>query len=267
MNESVDDRPILFCVPHAGGSATAFMKWRKLLEDLVEVVPVELAGRGVRMREPLMRSASGSGADVAAKIDEHLLTRGVGRDYFIWGHSMGSLVTYEAYNTLRWIRAGREDNGEPVTPAHIVFSGRTAPHIRVSDTSYYLLEDDDDFISAVDTYGGRTGDTLRASRELRDMFLPILRADFEVSETYVWADPGSKIDSQVTILNGADDQSITHSNLSAWQDLVEKPINEHQVPGGHFFLYEQDDLVWKVVKAAVAALPVRNYSTTGKAPR
>ena len=265
-----DTRPILFCVPHAGGSATVFLQWRELLSDLVDVVPIELSGRGVRMSEPLKTSAQDSGADVAVKMCEHLAAHGSGRDYLIWGHSMGSLVAYEAYHALRRMLTDRADAGTgPIAeePAHIVFSGRTPPHVDVETNDYYLLRDDDEFIDAVDTYGGGTAATLRASQELREMFLPILRADFEVSETYEWTAPEDRIRSRVTILNGADDVSVSSDKLGAWQDLVALPITEMRAPGGHFFLYEQDDLVRQVVQSALSPSPGHQTSTTGKAPQ
>ena len=195
-----DTRPILFCVPHAGGSATVFLQWRELLSDLVDVVPIELSGRGVRMSEPLKTSAQDSGADVAVKMYEHLAAHGSGRDYLIWGHSMGSLVAYEAYHALRRMLTDRADAGTgPIAeePAHIVFSGRTPPHVDVETNDYYLLRDDDEFIDAV----------------------------------------------------------------------VALPITEMRAPGGHFFLYEQDDLVRQVVQSALSPSPGHQTSTTGKAPQ
>lgn len=99
------------------------------------------------------------------------------------------------------------------------------------------------------------------------MFLPILRADFEVSETYEWTAPEDRIRSRVTILNGADDVSVSSDKLGAWQDLVALPITEMRAPGGHFFLYEQDDLVRQVVQSALSPSPGHQTSATGKAPQ
>ena len=233
-----------------------------MLDDLVEVVPLELAGRGSRMQEPIMTSAREHGEDVAAAIDSHL-GASEGDDYFIWSHSMGTLIAYETYHALR---RRRESQTEPTRalPAHMVFSGRTPPHISVIKTDYYRLGDEE-FIDAVDTYGGGTAAILRASDELRELFLPILRADFEVSETYQWSNPGAAIDCPVTVLNGAEDPSLSLDLLSRWQDLVIPPITDRRVPGGHFFIFEQDDLVRETVHAAVAAVHLQTPSLTGKA--
>lgn len=41
----------LFCLPCAGGSATFYSKWNKLIDSSIEVIPIELKGRGFRMSE------------------------------------------------------------------------------------------------------------------------------------------------------------------------------------------------------------------------
>jgi len=46
----------LFCFPYAGGSVSVFNRWRLYLPPSIELKPVELAGRGRRMREPLLKN-------------------------------------------------------------------------------------------------------------------------------------------------------------------------------------------------------------------
>lgn len=251
--------PLLFCVPYAGGSAAFYMKWKRPLQDLVEVVPIELAGRGTRIVEPTLTSAREHGEDVADAIAARIADE-PDREYIIWAHSMGTLVTYEAYHALR--RRREREQALPL-PAHIVFSGRTPPHIPVTKTEYHGL-DDERFIDAVDTYGAGTAAVLRSSPELLELFLPILRADFRVSETFEWMDHGALIESDVTVLNGVDDPSISHALLGRWQELVARPINDRRVGGGHFFL-EQDDIVRETVHAVVTSLPTRAYTPIRKA--
>ena len=41
----------LFCFPYAGGAAFAYRGWEKHLPREVELYPVELPGRGSRLRE------------------------------------------------------------------------------------------------------------------------------------------------------------------------------------------------------------------------
>ena len=46
----------LFCIPHAGGSAAVYSRWKKYLDSSIELIPVELSGRGIRMGEKLYDS-------------------------------------------------------------------------------------------------------------------------------------------------------------------------------------------------------------------
>jgi surfactin synthase thioesterase subunit len=47
----------LFCVPYAGGSAKTFLGWKKWLDPGIELIPVELAGRGARVKDQFYGNA------------------------------------------------------------------------------------------------------------------------------------------------------------------------------------------------------------------
>lgn len=38
----------LFCWPFAGGSASYYLSWRQYLQENIEIIPVQLSGRGDR---------------------------------------------------------------------------------------------------------------------------------------------------------------------------------------------------------------------------
>ncbi|MBK3496406.1 hypothetical protein JFL43_16375 [Viridibacillus sp. YIM B01967] len=42
---------ILFCLPYAGGSESIYFKWRKHLHSSIQLIPIELRGRGKRFDE------------------------------------------------------------------------------------------------------------------------------------------------------------------------------------------------------------------------
>ena len=47
----------LFCLPFAGGGASIYRTWGKLLGSTVEVCPVQLPGRENRFSEPAFKNA------------------------------------------------------------------------------------------------------------------------------------------------------------------------------------------------------------------
>ena len=68
----------LFCFPHAGGSAFSYAKWKNHFNPYIEVVPVELAGRGYRIEENLYQSMEEAVNDVYNKISSgasHFVSR------------------------------------------------------------------------------------------------------------------------------------------------------------------------------------------------
>lgn len=232
----------LFCVPFAGGSSASYYRWRRFLPEAITVVPVELAGRGRRIQETPLEDAYTAAEDVAAQI---LAQRVPGTPYALWGHSMGALLAYEAYFALSSRTAD--------LPEHMVFTGRGAPQGARRKTSFHTIADDDDFIAAIETYGGSTEEAL-ADPELRRLFLPILRADFKLSETYAWRPRGTRIQCDITVANGRDDMSVAASPMREWAQTTTRGTQLVETPGGHFFLFEHNHVVSDVVASVLSAV-------------
>ena len=82
---------ILFCLPYAGGSEVAYYKWKKYLHPSIELIPIELKGRGKRFNEIFYESLEEAVDDIFENIKDKIINN----DYAIYGHSMGSLLSYE----------------------------------------------------------------------------------------------------------------------------------------------------------------------------
>src|ERR1044072_6545615 len=106
----------LFCFPYAGGAATIFRVWQSGLPAQVEVCPVQLPGRGRRLKEPAYTNVHTLVQEVAQGLFPFL-----GKPFAFFGHSMGASISFELARYLR-----REHN---LMPRHLFLSGRRAPHI------------------------------------------------------------------------------------------------------------------------------------------
>src|SRR3954463_501070 len=87
----------LVCLPYAGGSASIYHGWASELDDDVELVAVQLPGRGPRLREApftQMEALLGALVEAMAPLDD--------APFALFGHSMGALVGFEL---ARWLRA------------------------------------------------------------------------------------------------------------------------------------------------------------------
>src|SRR5215831_8066939 len=118
---------LLFCFPYAGGSAAVFNKWNQYLDPNIELVPVELAGRGRRIHEALYKDVAAITEDVFNIVNEKI----AGAPYALFGHSLGSMIAYELGQKIRDLCL--------LPPIHIFFSGRSAPHLKREDKKIYHL--------------------------------------------------------------------------------------------------------------------------------
>lgn len=225
----------LLCLPYAGGAATLFRPWTKWLRADVELVAVELAGRGARLRQPPC-------ADLAAVVDEVLqeLEPELDRPLVVFGHSLGALIGYEL---IRWMA----DRGLPM-PVSFVVSAARAPHDRHHRGIDRLS--DDELLAHVDHLGG-TPRVLLESAEWIEPLLPALRADLLLWESPV-AEP-QPVPVPLLVLTGDEDRLAPPATAAAWKQCAERVVIE-TVPGGHFFITEAPDQMEAVVGAHVDAV-------------
>jgi surfactin synthase thioesterase subunit len=107
----------LFCFPWSGASASAFRSWAAGMPDEIELVGVQLPGRGDRRDEP----ASVRLAPAVRQVARALLTEldESPGPFAFFGHSLGALLAHEVAWRL-------EAHGH--RPQLVVLSGSRAPH-------------------------------------------------------------------------------------------------------------------------------------------
>ncbi|WP_133121660.1 thioesterase II family protein [Chryseobacterium sp. PMSZPI] len=83
--------PILFCIPYAGGSSMSFLNITNRIHiDAIEIKNLELPGRGLRHKEPLLSSLEEAVDDLYLQVKENIDS--LQRPVFLWGHSMGAIL-------------------------------------------------------------------------------------------------------------------------------------------------------------------------------
>lgn len=228
----------LFCLPHAGGGASAYRDWQAVAGPDVEVVPVHLPGRESRFAEPPAVSA----AELADRLAGPLLER-ADRPFALFGHSMGALLAYELTHEL--LRRGRP-------PGRLLVSAYPAPHLSrpgSADTVHSLP--DQLLVEHVRAHRGTAGEVLDHP-ELLELLLPAIRADYALCETYRFADR-PPLPVPVTVLGGADDPGVGEEELRAWARLTTAGCTVEILPGGHFYLHGQLDAVAAVLRRSSPA--------------
>jgi medium-chain acyl-[acyl-carrier-protein] hydrolase len=89
-------------------------------------------------------------------------------------------------------------------------------------------------------------EAILAEPELMQIFLPILRADFTLLETYRWQ-PGELLNQPITAFGGLQDRLLTRDDLCAWKELTRGSFSIHMLQGGHFFLQENQAALVRLV--------------------
>lgn len=209
----------LFCIPYAGGSAMVYSQWIKKIHDNIEIVPIELKGRGIRVNEGHYNSIN----EMIEDVFQSIIDRIEGSDYAIFGHSMGSIVAFETYHKI--VEKGIKK------PKHMFFSGRKVPALEKKNECENLT--DEGFIETIKSYGGLSEELL-GSDEMMKYFMPILRNDFNILEEYHY-DEKNPIDVECSIFLGKDD-SITVYEALEWKDYIDNNCQVYVFNGGHFFI-------------------------------
>lgn len=226
-------RTTLFCLPYAGGSAlTVFRSWARKLPDTIDLRPLELPGRGGRLREPLIDRWENMLDDVLAMVRRQA---GSGQ-CALYGHSLGALLAFECARRLR-----RDGGPEAV---ELFVSGHRAPHLPRSVPPMYDLPRAE-FIERLRDYDA-TPEVVLQDAELMDLFEPILRADFTLSECYAFADDG-QLDCPIVVFGGRDDPHAELASLYAWERHTTARCPVRVYPGGHFFIKQFESDIVEVV--------------------
>lgn len=228
----------LFCLPYAGGSAASYFRWRKTINPYIEIIPVELSGRGQRIGTPLYRNFEEALEDVYSQVISQI---NHDEEYIIFGHSMGSLIAFELGFELL-------DHGYSKL-MHMFFSGSKSPDLESEKNNYYNMPDSV-FLECLVSYGGMS-DEILFDEQLMKFFLPILRSDFNVVETYKFRRRGRKLPCDITVLSGEQDIHVKKSELVGWGKHTNERCCMYQFKGGHFFVNDNMNDVINLVNRII----------------
>jgi medium-chain acyl-[acyl-carrier-protein] hydrolase len=210
----------IFCFPYAGGSALVFKKWADLLPSNIQVIPVELPGRGARMQEAPFVSLP----DLVDNLGE-VIGPLLDRPFALFGHSMGAIIAFELARALR--------QKYDVEPRALFVAGRRAPNIPNSEPITYNLPKDE-FMKELIELDGTPREVLE-HEELMEMIIPLLRADFQLIQTYQYS-AGPPLQCPIIAYGGLQDRHVTRETLMFWKEHTSSRFSLSMLPGDHFFL-------------------------------
>ena len=163
--------------------------------------------------------------------------------YAFFGHSMGALVSFELARRLN-----QTDNTAPV---HLIVSGHRAPQLPHAHRPIHTLPDAE-LLTKLQRLDGTPPEVLD-DPEAMALFMPRLRADLAVCETYRNT-TSQPISGSLTALGGTDDPEVSRNELHQWRNLTHGAFSLHMFPGGHFFPHQSPFLVLRTLAQDIRTL-------------
>jgi medium-chain acyl-[acyl-carrier-protein] hydrolase len=232
----------LICFPYAGAGAGIFNSWPYLLPEWLDVAAIELPGRGSHFsKAPLV--------DIETVVNE--LVREVAQlqdlPFALYGHSLGAKIAFEFACELQRRQGPR--------PAHLIVGARAAPHqpIQISPSPADLPREG--FVEFLRDLGATPPEVLE-NRELMDLLLPTIHADFRLNESRP-AKPWTALHCPITALCGATDRAVSKEFMRHWADLTTRRFDLIPVEGDHFFLHQSKETLLAIVTKLMRRVRLR----------
>jgi surfactin synthase thioesterase subunit len=214
----------LFTLPCAGASSVMYLRWRNRLPSWVQLVPVELPGRGRRLHEAAESNLDTLAARLCDELGTHLPAR-----YALFGHSMGGLLAYRIAQRLYAER-------RPL-PVALLVSACAAP----SRQDWKRYADKTTHASLVGELRKQNGtpEEVFESPELLAMTLDLLGSDYRACASFRYQRL-LPLPLPIHVFGGREDE-IHSDKLDAWREESAVGASVDWLDGGHFFLRRNED--------------------------
>lgn len=242
----MDNSVNLFCLPYAGGNKYAFRKYQELAPSFIRCIPLELPGRGKRLKEPLLDNITEMVEDIFGQIS-HLLSAD---PFAIYGHSLGG--------TLAYLLAHKIKAATGLEPKHLFISGCSGPSNKIKEVPTHML-DRAKFIKKLREIGGSPEEILNDSK-LLDFFEPMLRADFKAVETFEYREL-ERFNIPITAIIGLEEK-IAVEDANLWEIETHGNVKVIELPGDHFFIFPQAETIIKLIAEQLQSYNLDTYERT-----
>jgi surfactin synthase thioesterase subunit len=207
----------LVCFPHAGGGASAYWQWPRLLPPEVEVLAVQYPGRQDRFADPFADSLVEMADPIASEV------AALAGPVALFGHSMGALVAFEVARRLR--------GAGPQAPRRLVVSAHPAP--TRPRTSKPAGDSDEEVLAYLRELGG-AGAGLLEDPDLRELTLPMVRNDLRMVRNYRYVRQ-PPLDCPISAVAGAQDRSCPAEHMREWGAQTSARFDLAVLAGDHFY--------------------------------
>ncbi len=211
----------LFLLPFAGGNAKSFNKLISCLDESIEAISIEYAGRGARRKNNFILEYNAFLEDVAAFIKDK---RNTNLPYALLGYSMGSALVYDLIRT----------NVLDSSPQIMVLCARGFLDHQFMSQKYAFLGEDE-FIEKVKRLGGMDERILQ-NRRFLDIYLEPLKSDYKVWSQYKYIPLPQNIGNDILVFYSEADSP--KETVEGWKDITTGTTEMYEFGHNHFFINE-----------------------------
>lgn len=213
IGEPIDSAENVIWFPHAGGGASALIRQSRQVSLPVNLFAATLPGREGRFGEAMPDSLAQLTAILADELPSSPSPP------VLLGHSFGALLAYG-------VAQSRATGGLVV--AAMLPPDQISQHDSISHLGNV------DFAEQLDRRYGGIPRSFRENEEAMQLFLPTVRHDLRLMESY--RDDGPwRLDVPILALAGSQDGRANAIKMQGWKNRTDRSFSIQTLPGDHFF--------------------------------
>jgi len=231
----------LFCFHDAGGNASLYDTWPEMLGDQIELIAIELPGRGSRADEKPYSEFKQFMLDLNSAILPLL-----NKPFSFFGHSMGGLTVFELTRELRKSKLPQPSKlFISSTPELTTYTRHEVDHTRGDEEMIKMYPHLNKLNIADD--------------ELSRVLMDLLRADLRLLTSYNYTkEPPLTI--PLIVLHGIDDDRVKSEQAVKWKGETSSSCKVIQRPGGHSYIKHDNEFLTKLITNELSLVTIQQES-------
>lgn len=259
----------LVCLPYAGGSALMYRAWNGIFPDFVEIVQLELPGRGLRFKDKNAENMEALTEDMTRQLQKKVKDD---EEYILLGFCYGAIVAYSIYEKL-----ARENQFN--LPKGMILISSLSPGMhskaeKLFEMSNWTIvktllgifsfspwkasaEEMDILKTMLELVNPEVAEELRKMSLIQlilaflfpfykksgncQTVLRIMREDGRIMYGYNGENDCSPVTVPVLAIHGKTDHVVSMENMMQWKRVCEDEFRLEEVDGGHLMLFDKDE--------------------------
>jgi medium-chain acyl-[acyl-carrier-protein] hydrolase len=235
---------LLFLFHDAGGSIRLFENWESHIDNSTEIITIQLPGRDDRAHEPLVNDLNPILEELLPLMNEKIGNK----PFFIYGHSMGGLIAFEAARRLQH-QYGKHAH-ELIVSGTPCLKGYENHFVNNIFAQNYT---DEQLLSLITSSDSNLDINNNGVKELVKM----LRNDFELIHGYRYNDMPA-LNCKITAIHAKEDDRVDVEKVKLWQSETHHDFSLIVVDGGHNFVYTHSNVAPLLINESILSYKTVN---------